>query len=425
MEKISAMDFDYLIAETSVPSFYDDLKMLEKIYKEGISTILCGPNALIYQPRFLKEHRFVDFVLYGEYEFSLLELIQSLQENRDLSKVKGLIYRKGKEIVKNPKRPPFDINLLPWPHRESLPMDKYWDLPGNIPYPSVQMVASRGCPFGCSFCLWPQVLYQGNHYRTRNIKDAVDEMEFLIKEKGFKSIYWDDDTFNIGKDRILKFCNEIKRRDLQNVPWAIMARPDLMDEEILVAMKSAGLWAVKYGVESCLQPLVDSSQKNMNLKKSFQMIKLTKDLGIRLHLTFCFGFLGETEETIQKTIDYGLSLEPDSVQFSILTPFPGTKLFEELDNQGMILTQDWSKYDGHYNCVFKPDYLKAADLVEAKRKAYRLWGEYVRKKRGLWGDMQRFKDYMHKCGFRYTLYKTWDYLVFIWIRRKRYLDGKG
>ena len=424
IQKILAMNFDYLVTETSIPSFYDDLNILKKISEAGISIVLCGPNPEIYKPEFLKEHQFIDYVLYGEYEYTLLELIASLKKNKDLSRINGLIYKDDNKVVKNPARPPFDINLLPWPYREGLPMEKYWDLPGNIPHPSAQMIASRGCPFGCNFCLWPQVIYQGNHYRIRNIDDVVNEMEYLVKEKKFESVYFDDDTFNIGKERMLKICQAIKERALQNTPWAIMARPDLMDKEILTEMKSAGLWAVKYGVESCSQSLIKNCQKKLNLEKTTHVINLTKDLGIKTHLTFCFGFLGETKETIQETIDYSLSLGPDSVQFSILTPFPGTRLFEELDRQGKILTRDWSKYDGHYNCVFKPDNLSPKDLEEAKRKAYRLWGEHVRKKRGLWGDIIRFKDYIHEDGFKCALYKTLDYLVFIWIRRREYLNAK-
>lgn len=424
LEKISQLDFDYLIAETSVPSFFDDLRILEKINRMGIPIILCGPNALIYQESFLKEYPFIDFVLYGEYEFTLLELIKTLEKDRDLSKIKGLIWRDKDRIIKNPKREPFDINLLPWPYREGLPMERYWDMPGNIPYPSVQMLSSRGCPFSCNFCLWPQVMYQGNHYRMRDIKDVIDEMEFLVKEKGFKSVYFDDDTFNISKERVLKFCKEIKGRDLQKTPWAIMARPDLMDEGILEELKSAGLWAVKYGVESCSQSLIKNCGKNMELEKTTQMIKITKDLGIKVHLTFCFGFDGETEETIAKTIDYALDLDPESVQFSILTPFPGTPLFEELDKEGRILTRDWFLYDGNYTCVFRPDHLSPQDLKIARDRAYILWGEHLRKKRGLKGDLKRFKQYLKNYGFAFTIWKTFDYLNYIWIKKRSVLDGK-
>lgn len=380
IQKVLSAGSDYLVAETSIPSFYEDLNILNKISKSGISIILCGPNSEIYKPDFLRKNSSIDYVLYGEYEETLLELILSIFKDKDISRIKGLIYRNGADVVKNSMRPPFDINMLPWPYRDGLPMEKYWDLPGNIPYPSVQMVASRGCAFSCNFCLWPQVIYQGNHYRVRNTDDLVNEMGYLVRKKGFKSIYFDDDTFNIGKDRILQICRAIKKNELQNIPWAIMARPDLMDEEILNEFKSAGLWAVKYGVETRSQALIKSCHKELDLDKTTQVVKLTNDLGIKVHLTFCFGFPEETLETIQKTIDYCLSLSPESAQFSILTPFPGTRLFEELDSQEKILTYDWAKYDGHYGCVFKPDNLHPEDLQREKQRAYRLWGEYVRKK---------------------------------------------
>lgn len=302
-------------------------------------------------------------------------------------------------------------------------MNKYWDLPGDIPYPSVQMLASRGCPFNCNFCLWPQVMYQGNSYRTRNIKDVVDEMEYLVKNRGFKSVYFDDDTFNVGKERMLQFCQAIRQRGLESIPWAIMARADLMDREILEQMKSAGLWAVKYGVESCVQDLVEKYGKNMNLSKTTNIIKITKDLGIRVHLTFCFGISGETRESIQRTIDFALDQDPESVQFSILTPFPGTRLFEELDKKGMILTKDWSKYDGHSSCVFEPEGLSVKDLEIGKRRAYYLWQDAKRRKRGFLGDLKRFDRYLNERGLCYVIGKTFSYLKFVWFKRRKYLNG--
>ncbi len=422
-DMVVSKNIDYLVVETSIPSFYDDLDTLDKISAMGVSIILCGPNSEIYSVDFLREHRFIDFVLYGEYEFTLLELVQNLKENKSLSGVRGLIYRDGERVIKNPPAEPFDIDLLPFPHRDTLPMDKYWDLPGDMPYPSVQMLASRGCPFKCNFCLWPQVLYGGNHYRARRVENLVDEMEYLVKKRGFKSIYFDDDTFNVSKERILLLCKAIKERGLNDVPWAVMARADLMDEELLVEMKSAGLHAVKYGVESFNEALIKECDKKLNLEKTTNIIKMTKKLGIKVHLTFCFGFQGETKDTIKNTIDYGLSIDPDSVQFSILTPFPGTRLFEELDKQGRILTKDWSKYDGHYRCVFKPDNLSATDLEESKRMAYRLWADYQRKKRGFSGDVAKFCKYLKEAGLMRALKKTSSYLFYIFVKRKGYLVG--
>jgi len=415
-EKILHADFDYLVAETSIPSLYDDLSMLARIRKAGMSIIICGPTSEIYTTQFLKEYSFIDFVLYGEYEFSLLELIKCLQKNDDLSKVKGIIYRQNGRVIKNPKREPFDINLLPWPHRDSLPMDEYLDAPGEMLTPSVQMLASRGCPYKCQFCLWPQVIYQGNHYRVRNIKDVVDEMEYLVKEKGFKSVYFDDDTFNIGKKRMLEFCREIRARGMDKAQWAIMARPDLMDEEILLNMKKAGLWAVKYGVESATQKLVDNIAKDMDLRKSEKAIKFTKKLGIRTHLTFTFGLPGETKQTIEKTIRFVKRLDPFSVQFSITTPFPGTEYYRVLEKKGLIISKDLSCYDGHFKSVIKLEDLAAQDLETAKRKACMIWVDHLRKRRKLRENIKRFYDYARNKGLSTCVRKTASYLKY-WLKR--------
>jgi radical SAM superfamily enzyme YgiQ (UPF0313 family) len=190
-------------------------------------------------------------------------------------------------------------------------------------------------------------------------------------------------------------------------------------------MRSAGLKAVKYGIESCLQDLVEQYEKNMNLAKTAEIIKITRDLGIKMHLTFCFGVLGETNQSIQKTIDFALSQDPESVQFSILTPFPGTRLFEELDKKGKILTKDWSKYDGHSSCVFDPENLSVEDLELAKRRAYHLWHDAKRRKRGLLGDFARFTKYLNERGLRFVIGKTFDYLKFVWFKRRQYLNGRA
>jgi len=422
LDRVFKSDFDYLVAETSIPSFYYDLDLLKKVSRANIPIILCGPNSEMYQPSFLKDNQSINFVLYGEYEFTLLELIQCLENNEDLAKICGLIYSDNGNIIKNLPRKPFDIDLLPWPYRDGLPMYKYLDAPGEMLTPSVQMLASRGCPFKCQFCLWPQVIYQGNHYRARSVKDVVDEMEFLVKEKGFKSVYFDDDTFNVGKERMLSFCRELKERGLDKTQWAIMARPDLMDGEILKNMKEAGLWAIKYGVESATQSLVDSIDKNMNLKKTEKMILSTKKLGIRVHLTFTFGLPGETKESIEKTIKWALKLNPFSLQFSITTPFPGTEYYKILDKQNAIVEKNLSFYDGNHNSVIRLKNLKPQDLEAAKIRAYKIWADHSRKRRGVLGNLKRFFIYWKDKGLGYSITKTINFFKYIISGSKEYLN---
>ena len=428
---INKISPDLLVAETSTPSLNYDLTLLQKIGNKDFKICLCGPDFNIRSPNFLKQHKFVDYILIGEYEFTLLNLVEKLSNNESLNTISGLIFRENNDIAVNMPGALIDLDTLPWPLREGLSMDKYLDTPGSIPLPSVQILASRGCPFSCNFCLWPQLMYHGNIYRTRNIIDVVDEMEYLVKNMGFVSVYFDDDTFNVGKERMLSLCQEIKRRDLQNIPWAIMARPDLMDEEVLIQMKRAGLAAVKYGVESASQELINKCGKSMDLKKVEKMILFTKSLDIKTHLTFTFGLPGETKATLQRTIEYALKLKPYSVQFSITTPFPGTAYFKELDRNGLIVNKNWDDYDGNLKSVMRLNSLSNGDLERAKDRAYLLWSQSVNEDFSLSNYQMKFKEAYKHGGLIYGLNKSVNYLrkkkISYLIKRVRdnYLDLLG
>lgn len=377
LQKIQDYSPDLVVLETSTPSIMADIKMAERIKNICQAKVaFCGPHAPMYSQNFLKENPIIDFILQGEYEYALLNLVRHLEKHQDLDDILGLIYRNEKDntIHINPRQPLIEnLDELPWPERDSLPMERYFDAVVGLPAPSVQMWASRGCPYKCIFCSWPQIMYGSHKYRVRNPINVVDEMEWLIKERGFKSVYFDDDTFNIGKKRILQICEEIKRRNLNNIPWAIMARADTMDDEMLKALKSAGLYALKYGVESGVQEIVDKSEKNLDLKQVREIVKRTKELNIRVHLTFAFGLPGETKETINKTIEFALELDPDSVQFSIVTPFPGSRYFAMLEEKGLILTKDWEEYDGSNRAVLRTEALSGKELEDALCNAYKRW----------------------------------------------------
>ncbi len=274
-----------------------------------------------------------------------------------------------------------------------------------------------------------QVMYQGRHYRFRRVKDVADEMEVLVRQKGFRSVYFDDDTFNIGKERMLDLCREFKSRGLDRVPWAIMARPDLMDKEILTRMKEAGLWAVKYGVESASQALVDRIGKQMDLDAAARMIVFTKKLGIKVHLTFTFGLPGETWKTIDETIAWARKLDPFSLQFSITTPFPGTAYHKALEEKGFIVSRDFSSYDGNFRSVIRTESLSPEDLTAARAGAIRIWQEHVDdrekiKRAGVLGRAKRFRDYIRMGGLVFAVRKAADYfrLQYVFSKRRRVVE---
>lgn len=405
-----------LVAEVSTPSLENDLLLLKNINRADTKIAVCGLDFNIRQPKFLQENDFIDYVMFGEYEYTALDLFEHL-DSREFKGIPGLIYRDNGRVRVNPDRPLInDLDQLPWPMREGLSMDKYIDAPGDLKTPSVQMLASRGCPFGCIFCTWPQLIYNSNRCRMRNPKKIVEEMEYLVKKDKFKSVYFDDDTFNISKTHILRICREIKDRAL-SVPWAAMARADLMDEELLHKMKEAGLYSVKYGVESSNQEALDKVGKQMDLKKAERMIRFTKSLGIKIHLSFAFGMPGETAETIDATIDYAIGLTPDTVQFSLLTPYPGTEYYRRLDAQGDIVSRDWSDYNASSKSVIKTEHLTPAGLEDAKERALEAWRRYRRSKKSFVAmpfdkELQMaFKNNLKKNGTWQTLAKTARYIV--------------
>jgi radical SAM superfamily enzyme YgiQ (UPF0313 family) len=237
-------------------------------------------------------------------------------------------------------------------------------------------------------------MYGGHRYRVRDPVDVVDEVEWCVQKYGFRSISFDDDTFDIGKDRIIRLCGELKQRGLE-LPWTAMARADTADREMLEAMADAGLYAIKYGVESGVQELVDAADKSLDLAQVRDTVCLTKELGVKVHLTFTLGLPGESQETIQRTLDFASELNPDSVQFSIVTPYPGTTYYDIARENGMLVTDDWVDFDGADRAVIRTEALTSKALEMALNRARRQW-RWRRLRKNFW---QR-KGYYLREGFR-------------------------
>ena len=377
LDRMAVFDPDLVILEASTPSIQTDLELARKAkghMPRPFMLAFAGLHSGMYDPSFLEAHPQVDFVLIGEYELTALELSRALSTGDAVGPIPGLIGRDDSGVARSGGRRQLlsDLDQLPWPARHQLPLLNYHDEPGNIPRPSVQMLASRGCPYGCSFCAWPQIIYGGSNYRVRSPKAVVDEMEWLEQEWGFESVYFDDDTFNIGKPRILEFCSEISRRHLR-LPWAMMGRADLVDEESMQAMVQAGLHAVKYGVESVHQGLLDDCGKALDLDKVRRGIEITRSFGVKYHLTFMFGLPGETRETALRTIDFALESGAESAQFTLATPFPGSRFHEEMDRAGRLLCRDFTRYDGATSAVIRTEALSGPALEDIVRQARTRW----------------------------------------------------
>jgi len=373
---------DIVLIEAATASIFNDLEWARRIkYLVGSTVVFSGPHVSALKEAFLTENPEVDYIIVGEYEFAFLELVKRIRDKRDPLTLEGIGYRtaEGRIMLKGRTKRITRLDSLPFPERLTLPIYNYFDEAGGLRSPIAQILSSRGCPFGCSFCLWPQTLYGNRRYCFRSPRKVVDEIEMLIKEYGFSSFYFDDDTFNIGRDRILEICQEIKRRKLK-INWSVMARADAFDSVTLKEMKKAGLHAVKLGVESASQKIIDACGKDLKISKVNQVVLMCKKLGINTHLTFMFGLPKETPNTITRTIDYALKLDPYSVQFSIVTPFFGTRLYDELKKENCLITKDWRLYDGNRFAVHRTKYLGPQELEEALHRAQWAWLEHCQRK---------------------------------------------
>jgi anaerobic magnesium-protoporphyrin IX monomethyl ester cyclase len=404
---------DLIFSESSTPSLNWDLEVFARLRQicPQAHMVSGGSQGVSFIPDLMKKNKVPDYWLGGEFDNSLLSLIEVLEGEGELKSVPGLIC----EGVNNPPAVVEDVTLLPSPLYDDLPVQNYSDPVCGLPAPVAQVWLSRGCPYKCTFCVWPQVVFGNNKYRTRTLDEALDDIEHLINEHGCESFYFDDDTTNVGPKRMLELAAGIKKRGLDAYPWSMMARADCMNDEMLRALKDAGMYSVKYGVESISEALVDSCEKGTNLKKFRRAIEYTKELGIKLHLTFMFGIPEETEETIDETLQFAMDIAPDSAQFSLCTPFPGTKFYRQCEENNWLTTSDWGRFLGSDEAVVSTPWLSAEALQRKYLEARDKWHDFnlqrlAKKRRELLESLSASVNE----GKQWTLVGEREFADFIW-----------
>jgi len=364
---MGGLDPDIVVFETSTPSIYNDLMWTKKAKELGATTVLTGPHATAKAEEVLGED-YVDYVITYEYEYPLANLLKKLENKQDVSGIKSLGYRKDGEPVVNEKAELADVDSMPYPLRDQLPMEKYID-PFCKHAPNAQMWSSRGCPYQCIYCVEPYVFYGARSYRARKAEAVVDEMQYLVENYGAKEIYFDDSSFSVDQERVLRICSEIKKRGLK-VYWSCMADAKL-EEETLRAMKDAGCIAIKFGVETSDPKILENIQKHVNLDDVKKVVKLLKEIGIESHATYMFGLPGETRESMDKTMKFAFDLGTDTAQFSAAIPYPGTKFHDMAEERGWLKAKDYSDYTGQDTVIEYPE-LSAEEISgkmhEARRK---------------------------------------------------------
>ncbi|MEW6088090.1 MAG: radical SAM protein [bacterium] len=318
------------------PQFHN-LQMVCKSAKEvspNILTMIGGEHPSVFSKEILGNNQTVDFVVIGEGEQTVLELIKCIESGKDYSSIDGLSFRSNNEVIVNPKtRFITDLDAVPLPARHLLNMDKYFDI--NLPQattplkkPNTSMITSRGCSGHCIFCATTK--HWGNRYRARSPENVLQEIKFLTDTYKIKELHFLDDNLTLNKKRALEIFRKLKDMNL-DLKWCTPqgVATWTLDEELLTAMKECGCYeltlAIESGDENVLKNII---RKPGNIEHTKKVVKIMKKLNISTSAFFVSGFPGETKEQIEKTFRLADELELDHAMFLIATPLPGTELYD-------------------------------------------------------------------------------------------------
>ena len=369
--KEQALDFirenkaDFVLIETSTPSIAYDRDFCASVKKINPKIIVafCGPHVTALPAEELEKSS-ADFVLIGEYEKALLQLIQNLIQGKEVSSINGIAYRDGDNITVNKRAELFEnLDEMPFPLRDKAIIHKYNE-PSCRNYPNLPVMTSRGCPFQCIFCLESKVFYGKPHFRFRSMDNVMKEIDVLIKDYQVKEIFFDDTYFPLQRARDL--AEAILGQGF-SVKWSCWIDRNA-EYELLELMKKAGCTGVKFGVESFNPEILKKAHKNVTFENVLRLVKYCKKLGLFTHASYMFGLPGETKDSIDVTIQKAFELKTTTSQFSIATPLPGTDFYNIVKENGWLITDDWSKFEGAGTAVVAYPGLSAQDIEDSIKK---------------------------------------------------------
>ncbi len=313
-----------------------------------------------------------DAVVTGEAETTVPEMVDRLERAASLDGVLGVVFRKVQRVIRNPPRPLIeDLDALAFPARELLgDPNRYVPPPATYRRkPVAVMITSRGCSRRCIFCFQTDKQRKSGRrgVRYRSVDNVLQEIELCLN-MGYREIKFIDDSFAADYDRAMALARGIRARRL-NFVWFASACVNQVDRPLLQAMKDAGCWAILLGAESGVQRNLNTLRKGITLDQTRAAVRAAKDVGLKVSTPFLFGIPGETFEDGLKTIEFAAELNPDLANFHALTAFPGTYLYEHLDEFGTVSNQlsDYS-YQG---AAFAPYTMSREQIQELRQLAFR------------------------------------------------------
>jgi anaerobic magnesium-protoporphyrin IX monomethyl ester cyclase len=357
---------------TVTPNFNDALDLtnwIKEIYEPFI--IFGGPHSTATAESVIQE-KSIDGVVIGEGELTIIEVME-LIKNHKRRPVDGMIIKDKNNNILSGRKRNFIRNLdeLPFPEWSLLKHHERYSPPDALSTPVATVMTSRGCPYRCSFCQAPMIW--GRKIRRRSIHNVIEEIRCIREQYGIKEIHIADDDFSHNREWTLNFLKNVrKEKSLEDMRFYFMngLRVDNVDETILKDMKKTGFISVGFGIESGSQRILNRIKKGIKLAQVKSNFKIAKRLGFKTWAFFILGLPGENIETIKKTIDFSIALDPDFAKYFYLVPYPGTEVHTEFMSKGYIKSDDYSKYGIYSEPVYE---LPGLNRLEVKRLLIRAY----------------------------------------------------
>jgi hopanoid biosynthesis associated radical SAM protein HpnJ len=407
-----ASNYEFLVLFTSTVGFDSDLQLIRRMKeaKPDLKVAFVGPPVQIKPKESLMASADIDFIVRGEFDHAVVEFAQG----KPLAEIAGVSYRKDGQVVHNPSRPALEteeLDRLPFAtevYKRDLVIENY-----NVPFllhPYIAFYTSRGCPALCTFCLWPQTL-SGHAWRVRSSENVAREVRQALQLfPQAKEFFFDDDTFNIRKDRVLELCAKFKPLGFR---WSCTAR-DHSDYETLKAMADAGARLLIVGFESGDPQILKNIKKGATVEMARRFAKNCKELGIAIHGDYIIGLPGETKESIERTIEFAKELDSETIQVSIAHAYPGTEFYDYAAQHNYLAAEASADAAGHQLPHLEYPGLELEEMMAAVNRFYdtyyfrrRVVWRIVRK--ALWDSSERKRLYHEAVEFLRLRAERWKY----------------
>ncbi len=367
--------FDVVGISTDTVRYPLALRIARRARDQGAAIVMGGPHVSFLDEEALRSG-LVDYVVRNEGEYSFRALIDYLSGEAALDAVRG-ISRIGEDgsIARAPDMPFItDLDSLPFPARELLNLDHYNErMNGRL---MTTLITSRGCPFNCDFCASSE--FFGIRWRARSVESILAEIELLYEKYGYRALCFVEDNFTMDPARAIELSERIMAKGWDLI-WEAWSRVDTIVKhpEMIKIMARAGFKWTFVGFESGSQEVLDGYGKKTVAGDAFKAMDILRSNGVQAIGAFILGAVNDTVKTIDETIRFAKDLNPRKVQFSILTPYPGTKLYEDVKDR--LLTDDWSEFTA-LTPVIELDNISQRQLNGRLIKAYASF--YLRPRKG-------------------------------------------